>query len=46
MGDLQLLRLLGAGASQKLLPGMTRDPTRYLTPDYRDVFAVYARRGG
>jgi hypothetical protein len=36
----------GAGASQKLLPGMTRDATRYLTPDDRDFFAVYARTGG
>jgi hypothetical protein len=26
----------GAGASQKLLAGMTRDATRYLTPDDRD----------
>jgi Phosphodiester glycosidase len=34
-----------AGAAQKLLPDMTRDPTRYLTPDDRDFFAVYARRG-
>jgi phosphodiester glycosidase len=30
----------------KLLPGMSRDVTRYLTPDDRDFFAVYARRGG
>jgi hypothetical protein len=36
----------GAGGSQKLLPGMTRDATRYLTPDDRDFFAVYARTGG
>ena len=36
----------GTGAPQKLLPGMTRDATRYLTPDDRDFFAVYARRGG
>jgi hypothetical protein len=28
---------------QKLLPDMTRDPTRYLSPDDRDFFAVYAR---
>jgi hypothetical protein len=35
----------GAGAAQKLMPGMTRDPTRYLTPDDRDFVAVYARRG-
>jgi Phosphodiester glycosidase len=33
----------GAVAAQKLLPDMTRDPTRYLTPDDRDFFAVYAR---
>jgi hypothetical protein len=30
----------------KLLPDMSRDATRYLTPDDRDFFAVYARRGG
>jgi hypothetical protein len=35
-----------AGAPQKLLPDMTRDATRYLTPDDRDFFAVYARTGG
>jgi hypothetical protein len=35
----------GAQAAQKLLPSMTRDGTRYLTPDDRDFFAVYARRG-
>jgi hypothetical protein len=34
-----------AGSAQKLLPDMTRDPTRYLTPDDRDFFAVYARGG-
>jgi hypothetical protein len=34
------------GASPaKLLPGMSRDSTRYLTPDDRDFFAVYARNG-
>ena len=33
----------GASAAQKLLPDMTRDATRYLTPDDRDFFAVYAR---
>ena len=27
------------------LPDMTRDPTRYLTPDDRDFFAVFARGG-
>ena len=36
----------GAGDQQKLLPDMTRDATRYLTPDDRDFFAVYARAGG
>jgi hypothetical protein len=30
---------------QKLLPDMTRDATRYLTPDDRDFFAAYARVG-
>ena len=33
----------GATGPQKLLPDMTRDATRYLTPDDRDFFAVYAR---
>ena len=33
------------GYPQKLLPTMSRDSTRYLTPDDRDFFAVYARRG-
>jgi hypothetical protein len=32
-----------AAAPQRLLPDMTRDATRYLTPDDRDFFAVYAR---
>jgi Phosphodiester glycosidase len=36
----------GAAGAQKLLPGMTRDARRYLTPDDRDFFAVYARKGG
>lgn len=36
----------GAASPQKLLPGMTRDPTRYLVPDDRDFFAVYAKTGG
>jgi hypothetical protein len=36
----------GAGAPQKLLPGMNRGAARYLTPDDRDFFAVYARNGG
>ena len=35
----------GAASPVKLLPGMTRDPTRYLSPDDRDFFAVYARNG-
>jgi hypothetical protein len=33
----------GAASPQKLLPEMTRDATRYLTPDDRDFFAVFAR---
>ena len=32
-----------AAMPQKLLPGMTRSAVRYLTPDDRDFFAVYAR---
>jgi hypothetical protein len=32
----------GANGAQKLLPDMARDATRYLTPDDRDFFAVYA----
>jgi hypothetical protein len=36
----------GAAAPQKLLPDMTRDAARYLTPDDRDFFAVYAGVGG
>lgn len=32
----------GAGAPTKLLPGMDRPATRYLSPDDRDFFAVYA----
>jgi Phosphodiester glycosidase len=35
----------GASGAQRLLPDMTRDATRYLTPDDRDFVAVYARRG-
>jgi hypothetical protein len=38
-------RRWGAAAPEKLLPAMSRDVTRYLTPDDRDYFAVYARRG-
>lgn len=33
----------GAQAPAKLLPGMSRPATRYLLPDDRDFFAVYAR---
>jgi hypothetical protein len=33
----------GAGDPRSLLPGMTREPDRYLTPDDRDFFAVYLR---
>jgi hypothetical protein len=33
----------GAGQPAKLLPSMQRSATRYLTPDDRDFFAVYAR---
>ena len=35
-----------AGSPQKLLPAMSRPATRYLTPDDRDFFAVYARGAG
>ena len=35
--------LRGAGDPSNLLPGMTRGPDRYLTPDDRDFFAVYLR---
>ncbi|HZO78948.1 MAG TPA: phosphodiester glycosidase family protein [Solirubrobacteraceae bacterium] len=35
----------GAGNPQKLLPGMDRPATRYLTPDDRDFFALYAHGG-
>lgn len=31
------------GSPSNLLPDMTRSPYRYLTPDDRDFFAVYAR---
>jgi hypothetical protein len=34
-----------AGNPQKLLPGMDRPATRYLTPDDRDFFALYAHGG-
>jgi hypothetical protein len=34
----------GAAGPAKLLPGMSRTTTRYLTPDDRDFFAVYTRR--
>ena len=33
----------GAGSPANLLPTMTRPASRYLTPDDRDFFAVYAR---
>lgn len=33
----------GAGEPRNLLPDMVRPATRYLTPDDRDFFAVYAR---
>ncbi len=33
----------GAGDPAKLLPGMNRPATRYLSPDDRDFFAVYTR---
>ncbi len=33
----------GAGQPSSLLPGMTRGPERYLSPDDRDFFAVYLR---
>jgi hypothetical protein len=36
---------LGANQPTKLLPDMTRDATRYLTPDDRDFFAVFVRNG-
>jgi Phosphodiester glycosidase len=39
-------RSTGASEPSKLLPGMSRDATRYLSPDDRDFFAVYARNGG
>jgi hypothetical protein len=35
----------GAGDPSNLLPEMFRSDTRYLTPDERDFFAVYARPG-
>jgi hypothetical protein len=33
----------GAADPQKLVPGMSRAVTRYLSPDDRDFFAVYSR---
>ena len=33
----------GGGSPANLLPDMTRTPLRYLSPDDRDFFAVYAR---
>ncbi|HET8566405.1 MAG TPA: phosphodiester glycosidase family protein [Solirubrobacterales bacterium] len=35
----------GARSPSNLLPEMFRSPERYLTPDERDFFAVYLRRG-
>ena len=35
----------GALNPSKLLSGMSRDPARYLSPDDRDFFAVFARNG-
>jgi hypothetical protein len=36
----------GAAEPSNLLPEMFRPDTRYLTPDERDFFAVYANHGG
>jgi hypothetical protein len=36
----------GARFPTKLLPGMNREATRYLEPDDRDFFAVFARGSG
>jgi hypothetical protein len=36
-------RTVGAGHPAKLLPAMSRPATRYLSPDDRDFFAIYAR---
>jgi Phosphodiester glycosidase len=33
----------GAADPSNILPGMVRPPTRYLTPDDRDFFAIYSR---
>jgi hypothetical protein len=33
----------GGGSPTNLLPSMNRPASRYLTPDDRDFFAVYAR---
>jgi hypothetical protein len=35
----------GAADPTKLLPGMNREATRYLSPDDRDFFAVFTRGG-
>jgi len=35
----------GAAEPSNLLPGIYRPPSRYLTPDERDFFAVYAKGG-
>ena len=36
----------GASDPSKLLPGMSREATRYLEPDDRDFLAVFSRGGG
>ncbi len=33
----------GQCSGRKLIPGMLRDPNRYLTPENRDFFAIFAR---
>jgi hypothetical protein len=33
----------GAAGAAKLLPGMSRPNTRYLSPDDRDFFAIFSR---
>jgi Phosphodiester glycosidase len=40
---LNIYRGPGAGSASKALPEMSRPATRYLQPDDRDFFAVYAR---
>jgi hypothetical protein len=36
----------GAAGAAKLLPGMSRPVTRYLSPDDRDFFAIFSRATG